>query len=313
MKKLAFTLLAATFLFAGCSKVNEAPEKDTVVTPFADTYAETNDGSRDNSFRKTNMKIVIRPVNNAINTYRLVIKVDSIAVDVNGTPVYVDVPAEATIKAGLSKQDPNNIDIDKVVFQKDQLTFRKENENGYAVFVSDPFSTDEKFDYELVKVDLNITTNFAVLLGKPLNFTEIEQHMVLPGGRTVIQNPEPEKLIINVKNNGSVNVQLALSGDPAQTVTVTAVVRVNFNPGEGAAPPAPPTPGTLTPVMFNRNTGVAVWRATFNCLSYYNPETREWKCADNLSEGGVMLYLMNANGKVVSSHFIDDWQGETTY
>ncbi|MBP6730504.1 MAG: hypothetical protein KA149_00505 [Chitinophagales bacterium] len=313
MKKLAFTLLTATFLFAGCSKVNEALEKDTVVTPFADTYANTNDGSRDNSFRKTNMKIVIRPVNNAINTYRLVVKVDSIAVDVNGTPVYVDVPAEATIKAGLSKQDPNNIDLDKVVFAKDQLTFRKENENGYAVFVSDPFSTDEKFDYQLVKVNLGITTNFAVLLGKPLDFNETEMHMVLPGGRTVIQNPEPEKMIINVKNNGTVNLQLAISGDPAQTVTVTAVVRVNFNPGEGAAPPAPPTTGTLTPVIFNKNTGVSVWRATVACLTYYNPETGEWKCADNLAEGGIMLYLMDANGKVISSHFVDDWQGETAF
>lgn len=314
MNKTAFYVLIALLLMAGCSKVNDVTKPDTTTTDFTDSYADINDGSRDNSFRKTNMKIVIRPVNNAINTYRLVIKVDTILVDVDSKLQYIDVPASAIVKAGLSRQDPNNLDKDLVVFAKEQLTFRREIENGYAVFVSDPFATDAKFDYQLVNIDLSITMPSPVQPGAAITFTEAETHMVLPNGRTLIQNPEPEKLIVNVRNNGNANVQLTISGDPARAVSATAVVRVRFNNNGGAAPPPPPANvGALGEVLFNKNTGVVVWRSSGNCLGYLDEESGQWKCTDAGFAGGLMLYLFDNNGKVISSHFIDDWQGETNF
>lgn len=313
MNKTVFYVLAAFLLLAGCSKVNDVT-KPATATEFTDSYATINDGSRDNSFRKTNMKIVIRPVNNAVNTYRLVIKVDTVAIDIDNKLQYIDVPASAIVKAGLSKQDPNNLDKDLVVFAKEQLTFRREIENGYAVFVSDPFATDAKFDYQLVTVDLSIAIPSPVLPGAAITFTEAETHMVLPNGRTVIQNPEPEKLIVNVRNNGTTNLQLAISGDPARAVSATAVVRVRFNNNGGAAPPPPPANvGALTEVMFNKNTGVVLWRASNNCLGYLDEASGQWKCSDETTTGGLMLYLFDKNGKVISGHYIDDWQGETNF
>lgn len=313
MNKTVFYVLAALLLLAGCSKLNDVTKPDTA-TEFTDSYAVINDGSRDNSFRKTNMKIVIRPVNNAVNTYRLVIKVDTVAIDIDNKLQYIDVPASAIVKAGLSKQDPNNLDKDLVVFAKEQLTFRREIENGYAVFVSDPFATDAKFDYQLVNVDLSITIPSPVQPGAAITFNEAETHMVLPNGRTVIQNPEPEKLIVNVRNNGTANLQLAISGDPARTVSATAVVRVRFNNNGGAAPPPPPANvGALTEVMFNKNTGMVLWRASNNCIAYTDEASGEWKCSDETTTGGLMLYLFDKNGKVISGHYIDDWQGETNF
>lgn len=311
MKNILYTLAVITILLSSCSK-NEIIEKDTTST-FSDSYMPNPDGSRDNSFRKTNMKIVLRKVNNEVNKYKLVVKVDSIAVEVDGTTQYVDVPAEATITAGLSKQNPENIDIDQIIFSKGELAFTKENENGYAVYVSTPFTYNGTLEYELVKVTLGITTNFAILLGKPLNFNETETHMVQQNGKTIIQNPEPEKLLGNQKNNGSVVMQLAISGDPAGSIGY-----ILFKP----EPIKPTTPGQLPKVLApielklknaNRNTGVNLYYANVSCFSYYDEQTGKWICLDKLENKAGDMYLMNNNGTVRSAHHIDDWQGETAF
>jgi hypothetical protein len=220
------------------------------------SYATPASGSARFGNRHTDLRMVIRKVNNTTNKYRMVLKVDSVEMTIDTKTYMVNVPSETKVTAGLSMKDPKNPDKEIVFFEKGQLTFTKENENRVTVYVGEPFVSDIPFTYELVNVSLKLETNFAILLGKPLNENYDELHMVMENGKTIQQDPTIEKYNFNVKSNGKITGNVTISGDIAMGVPYLKIeLEAIVITGLSIKPAYDPIEMVRT--HFNKETGVA--------------------------------------------------------
>jgi len=323
MKQLTALIMAFLLVFASCQKPNDlATGKDISYTQadFVDTEA-IGVGAEKADDRKSDLKVVIRKVSNAVNTYRLVLKVDSVqlnSVVPTDNPTFQPITGQDNvISAGLTIPDPTNPDLDQSIIIKGQLVFRKQSENGYFVYVSDPFETTVKFDYELVTVDYNLkVTNNSF----PIEINEERDFFILPNGKTVEQAPEVARLkpprLNLLAGSKTVRVGSVISNDPAGQIT-----KMLFK-GNLTATDVNQKQVTLQVQMdlvktVNSAIGVSAWGYE-GCLNYYDETTKQWKCegdlSGKLSSIGILsgtLYLLDNRGITATIHQIDDWQGET--
>ncbi len=323
MKQLTALTMVCLLVLASCQKPEDlTPGKDISYTQsdFVDTEA-IGVGAEKDGDRRSDLKVVIRKVSNAVNTYRLVLKVDSVqlnSVVPTDNPIFQPVLGTLdNILAGLTIPNPTNPDLDQAIFTKEQLVFRKTNENGYFVFVSDPFETDVNFDYELVGIDYTIELKHN---GLPVVVSDKADFFILPGGRSIEQAPEVARLkpprINLLAGNKYIKVGSVISNDPAGQIT-----KVTFQ-GSLAAIDVNQKPvviklqGDLTKTVGSA-IGVSAW-SNLGCLSYYNEATQEWRCLDaydgKLSSTGTLSGTLTLHNQVritATVHFIDDWQGET--
>jgi hypothetical protein len=323
MKHLTAIILLSILLFASCQKEPALTNvKDISYTQgdFVNNEAIV-PGAEKADDRKSDLKVVIRKVNNAVNTYRLVLKVDSVrlnSVVPTDNPTFQPITGQDNVVfAGLSVANPTNPDVDQVIFTKEQMVFRQTNENGYFVYVSDPFETTINFDYELVSVEyaINLKNN-----GLPLEISDKAEYFILPGGRSIEQAPEVARLkpprINLLAGSKTVRVGSVISNDPAGQIN-----KVTFK-GSLAAIDVNQKPvtiqlqGDLTKTVSSA-IGVSAW-SNLGCLSYYNEATKEWRCLDaydgKLSSTGTLSGTLTLHNQVritATVHFIDDWQGET--
>jgi hypothetical protein len=276
MKQLTALTMAFLLVFASCQKPEDlTPGKDISYTQadFVDNEAMV-PGAEKAGNRKSDLKVVIRKVNNAENTYRLVLKVDSVALNVNAAeldpkfePIY-SLDLEPVVLASLTIPNPTNPDVDQVIFTKEQRAFRKTNENGYFVYVSDPFVTTVDFDYELVGIEYAIELKSN---GLPIVISEKAEYFILPGGKSVEQDPK----FANIKTPKWVNqggklylvLTVTIEDDPAQ-----AIDKVVFFPDPIQLKPEDPKslynfePVAFEKTHFNLNTGLSryVLRTTWD-------------------------------------------------
>ncbi len=326
MKHLTPIIILAIVLFSSCQKepaLNNGKDINYTQADFVNNEAIVPGAEKDGD-RKSDLKVVIRKVSNAVNTYRLVLKVDSVqlnSVVATENPIGIDAMGSMNnILAGLTIPNPTNPDLDQAIFTKNQLVFRKTNENGYFVFVSDPFETDVNFDYELVGVDYTLELKHN---GQPLVITDKADFFILPGGRSIEQAPEVARLkpprINLLAGSKAVKVGFVLANDPADQID-----KVTFK-GSLAAIDVNQKPvtiqlqGDLTKTVSSA-IGVSAW-SNLGCLSYYNEATKEWRCLDaydgKLSSTGTLSGALTLYNRVRTTaatvHFVDDWQGETGY
>ncbi len=326
MKHLTPIIILALVLFSSCQKepaLNNSKDISYTQADFVDTEA-IGVGAEKDGDRKSDLKLVIRKVSNAVNTYRLVLKVDSVqlnSVVPTDNPTFQPITGQDNVVfAGLSVANPTNPDVDQVIFTKEQMVFRQTNENGYFVYVSDPFETDVNFDYELVSVEyaINLKNN-----GLPLEISDKAEYFILPGGRSIEQAPEVARLkpprINLLAGSKTVKVGFVLANDPADQID-----KVTFK-GSLAAIDVNQKPvtiqlqGDLTKTVSSA-IGVSAW-SNLGCLSYYNEATKEWRCLDaydgKLSSTGTLSGALALYNRVRTTtatvHLVDDWQGETGY
>jgi hypothetical protein len=149
MKKIISFCLLASLAFTACRKDTLSPVSESTHASVDDFQSPVSGGS--NARRGSaddHLKIAIRKIENKENMYRLVIKMDSIEITEKGETKLIALPKDATVTAGLSIPDDKDPKASKVIFEKNELNFKKQNEKGFTVFVSDPFTTDVNFDYE---------------------------------------------------------------------------------------------------------------------------------------------------------------------
>ncbi len=305
--------MVCLLVLASCQKPEDlAPGKDISYTQadFVDTEA-IGVGSEKAGDRRSDLKVVIRKVNNAENTYRLVLKVDSVALNsvVPGeNPIFQPVLGSLdNILAGLTIPDPTNPDLDQAIFTKEQLVFRKTNENGYFVFVSDPFVTKVNFDYELVGIEYAIELKHN---GLPVVISDKADFFILPGGKSVEQAPDVAK----VKAFGRVgagenalfeSLRVTTFDDPIgevkQVVFKGSVIGLNNNKKEEAVPLA----SVLESVEVSGKIGVSNW-TNATCINFYDEASKTWRCADEIASAYTNLrdikgtvYLLNGAGREV--------------
>ncbi len=285
-------------VLASCQKPEDlAPGKDISYSEsdFVDNEI-INPSTNKNGDRKSNLKVVVRQVNNAENTYRLVLKVDSVSVDLNGDGVDELLPLgeNAVVEAGLSLPNPNNPDDNLVVFGQSNLTFRKQNENGYYVFVSDAFTSDFDFDYELVEVSYRIGRwKFDDDASQDPSYTKIVgsgQFFILPNGKTIEQAPK----VTNFKAKGPGragagasavfgSMRLTTFDDPIGQVSsvrlFALVIGINTTKEETKVPLV----ADFKPIGTSSTIGVTIW-ANEQCIGNYDDKQTPpvWKCEDEL-------------------------------
>ncbi len=241
-----------------------------------------------NGVRHSNMKVVIRKVNNAENTYRLVLKVDSVSVDIDGDGVeeMLALGDSATVQAGLSVANPVNPDDALLVFNSTSLSFRKQNENGYYVFVSDAFVSDLDFDYELVGIQYQINPRWThIAISHKISGSG--QYFILPGGRSIEQDPKVARVKIKGPRGGESSsaifntIRVTTFDDPTgqldKVLFKAVVIGINNTKEETKVP----LEALLTPVGEGRALGVTIW-ANDDCVGYIDPKTNEWNCEDVL-------------------------------
>lgn len=291
IKQLTALTLTGLLVFASCQKQQELTNgKDISYTEADFIDNEIIDPSANkNPDRHSNLKVVIRQVNNAENTYRLVLKVDSVGTDLDGDGVEEMVPLgeAATIEAGLSLPDPQNPDDALVIFNPDGLTFRKQNENGYYVFVSDAFTSDIDFDYELVGVQYRITprwTHVAVTH----KIAGSGQYFILPNGKSIEQAPKVTNF--RAKGPGRAGagssavfgaIRLTTFDDPMGEVSKLGIFAIVAAINDAKEKTQVRLEGGLVPVGVGNKLGVTIW-ANENCLGAYDEKNNQWNCEDVL-------------------------------
>lgn len=284
--------------FASCQKEQELTSlKDVSYTEADFVDNEIIDLSANkNPDRRSNMKVVIRQVNNAENTYRLVLKVDSVSADLDGDGVEELLPLgdNATVQAGLSLPNPQNPDDALQVFSQTSLTFRKQTENGYYVFASDAFTSDFDFDYELVQVSYLIGRwKFDDAGGQDESYQKIAgngQYFILPSGKTIEQAPDVTNFRAKGPGRGGAgssavfgSMRLTTFDDPigqVHGVKIKAMVSIDTDAGERIRIPME---ADFAPLGKSSALGVTLW-TNEQCMGYIdetqNPPT--WVCEDQL-------------------------------
>jgi len=305
--------MAFLLVFASCQKPEDhAPGKDISYTQadFVNNEAIV-PGAEKAGDRKSDLKVVIRKVNNAENTYRLVLKVDSVqlnSVVPTDNPTFQPITGQDNvISAGISIPDPTNPDVDQVIFTKEQMVFRKTTENGYFVYVSDPFETTVNFDYELVSVEyaINLKNN-----GIPLVISDKADFFILPGGKSIEQAPEvarekPTRLA-QVGGNQQLKFGLVVGNDPVGEVNKVTFEGSLIGTDANQKPLELKVQTTLAKTATS-SIGVSTW-ASEGCLSYLDNSTTPpvWKCDDALltrfndtiTVSGAYFLINNNGGKL---------------
>lgn len=230
MKKTLTLLLIAAIAFTGCKKETSNLNKEQYsLSDFTDSRAVEAGVAYKNEIGLSNLKAIIRKVANSDNQYRLILKVDSIYTEVGksaeGVPqfkmVALDMFEKVVVTAGLTMTDPLNPAKEIVFFTKGSMQFTKQNQNGFFVYASAPFTgpsgtTDEVnqfWDYELVNIPYTIVGFNGGNISAEIS--ELLACFILPSGNMIEQNPEIEK----VNNQGK---WLHISGKEfAKTMVVT--------------------------------------------------------------------------------------------
>lgn len=265
MKKTISICLLAFLAFSACKKDTLSPVSESTHSSVDDFQSPVSGGS--NARRGTaddHLKIAIRKVDNKENMYRLVIKMDSIEITEKGETKLIALPEDATVTAGLSIPNDKDPKASIVIFEKNELNFKKQNENGFSVFVSDPFTTEVDFEYELLRVETSIR------LGRRYGDRQIgvaSDFELDASGRAISQNPEVVKTKTQGKWTHSSGVELpktiilTIANDPAQEINTIYFVPDSIKiPGNGV--------GSSSTILrlnvlefkkldFNPNTGVA--------------------------------------------------------
>ncbi len=323
MKQLTALMMVSLLIFASCQKeidVTNSKDISYAESDFVNNEIVSPNADK-NGVRHSNLKVVIRKVNNAESTYRLVLKVDSVSADIDGDGLeeMLALGEDATVQAGLSVPNPLNPDDALVVFNSTSLTFRKQSENGYYVFVSDAFVSDLDFDYELVGVQYQINprwTHVAVthkVIGSG-------QFFILPNGKSIEQDPKIAKLKIQGPGRGGSgssavfnSIRITTFDDPtgqvASVVFKTIVIGINNTKEETVVP----LEAILTPVGVGNALGVTIW-ANDDCVGYINPKNNQWECEDvwlrPYTNFGLLLdganYLLAGDGSVIASFPLND-------
>lgn len=287
MKQLTALSLVCLLLFASCQKEPALVPMD-LGSDFFDNEV-TAIGADKNPLRHSNLKVVIRKAGNGPDTYRLVLKIDSVSINGNGPEEMVALDDDATVTAGLFIPDSKNPDLTQVVFRPNQLTFRKQNENGYYVFVSDPFTSSIKFDYELVEVQYQVIS-FG---GDPTAVTVSKsQFFTLPGGKTIEQDPKPVRGRIDVIPDGRVvYMRLVMADDPIQDVQSILLARKPYRVvnEDGTTEIITPASLAFTKTKQGNNIGVSEWELAL-CNSL--PGRGVWECGNEILDG-VTDYTIN--------------------
>lgn len=250
-------VLVGLLAFTGCKKESNSPLNNVVHFLASDFQGEAaNTSAARNSVPASNMKIAIRKVASGDNTYRLALRIDSMLITEGSNSKMIPLPDNAKIVAGLSVPNFEDPTADIVIFAKNTLTFKKETENGFNLFVSDPFITDFDFDYELVEIQYAIEVpNMVITLAE-------SHYLILPNGKSVLQNPEVEKVNGVVSSNGELKkLDVTISGDPAQEVEKLKFVPEPFlkDPKDPKSIVQLPTV-LLTKSHFNQNSGIAKFK-----------------------------------------------------
>lgn len=298
MKQLTAITMVGLLLFASCQKERELTNgKDISYTEADFLDNEVIDPSANkNPDRHSNMKVVIRQVNNTENTYRLVLKVDSVSADIDGDGVEEMLPLgdDATVQAGLSLPNPQNPDDALVVFGQTSLTFRKQNENGYYVFVSDAFTSDFNFEYELVQVSYLIGRwKFDDDASQDESYSKVAgsgQYFILPNGKSIEQDPD----VTNFKAKGPGragagssavfgSMRLTTFDDPigqVKGVKLKVIVSGQADTGEKFRFPME---ADFVPVGKSKALGVTIW-TNERCMGNFDPsqDPPTWVCEDQL-------------------------------
>lgn len=274
MKRMILTAFAGLLLLTSCQKENIAVNDSSVklnASDFIDSRATNANASFKQEIGPSNLRAIIRKAANT-NQYRLIIKVDSVAVqsyiDANGVPQFKliamdDMDAPAKVSAGLALPDPLNPDKEIVVFKEGDLQFTRENENGFYVYKSPLFGAPagtsaevvNAYDYELVNISYSIT---GYLGGQYIKTPGKHTCFILPNGKAIEQAPTLEKTNVVKTNTGDIrNIVMTISGDPA-----AQIIYAQFVPNPYVADPNNESatinlpPMKFTPSFFNQNTGI---------------------------------------------------------
>lgn len=294
MKKIISLCLLSLLALSACKKDTLSPESENTQTSIDDFQSQVSGGS--NARKGTSddhFQIAIRKVENKENTYRLVLKIDSIYITEKGETKLIALPEDATVSAGLSIPNTEDPKASVVIFEKNELTFKKQNEKGYSVFVSDPFKSCEvvpvmsatcNFEYELVRVETEIQ------LGRRFGDFEVVEgwgdFIIVPPGKAISQNPEVVKTKTQGKWTHSSGVEFAnttiitIAGDPAQKINTLYYLPDLIRIPEGTS-----VKGIVVSLQavefkkldFNPNTGVARFICSdFEAIYGNGKAPKEW-------------------------------------
>jgi hypothetical protein len=266
MKKIISFCLLASLAFTACRKDTLSPVSESTHSTVDDFQSPVSGGSNARrGIADDHLKIAIRKIENKENMYRLVIKMDSIEITEKGETKLVPLPKDATVTAGLSIPDDKDPKASKVIFEKNELNFKKQNEKGFTVFVSDPFTTDVNFDYELVSLETSV--RLVSHFGDLQIVHSQEFFMIVPPGKAINQSPEVVKTKTQGKWTHSSGVEFAKSviitvaNDPAQKInTLYYVPDLIKIPGNGVGNSSSILSLKLLEFKkldFDKNTGVA--------------------------------------------------------
>jgi hypothetical protein len=266
MKKIISFCLLASLAFTACRKDTLSPVSESTHASVDDFQSPVSGGSNARRGSADDyLKIAIRKVENKENMYRLVIKMDSIEITEKGETKLVALPKDATITAGLSIPNEKDPKASKVIFEENELNFKKQNEKGFTVFVSDPFTSEVDFEYELVRVKR------CTRLGGKLNDEEIEcaenDFIIVPPGKAINQSPEVVKTKTQGKWTHSSGVELpktviiTIANDPAQKINtlyfLPNLIKIPGNSVENGSKTLSLPMLEFKKLDFNPNTGVA--------------------------------------------------------
>lgn len=324
MKQLTALMMVSLLIFASCQKEKELTNVKDI------SYAESDfldnevidPSANKNGARKSNLKVIIRQVNNATNTYRLVLKVDSVSVGVDGegNEKLVPMADDAIVNAGLSVPDPNNPDLDQYIFLKNGLQFRKQNENGYYVYVSDAFVTTANFDFELVGVNYIFKFNHN---GNAIQVDDKSDFFILPNGKSIEQDPKLVKSkakglplslpgVYGSYDKYAARIDVTIADDPTSAVAQVVYKGVLFGLNNTKKEKEVPISAVLERTASNSNLGVTKW-TTIDCVSFLNENNNKWTCEDeiesvytDLRESKGTIYLIDGNGRTIGTYIEDD-------
>jgi len=324
MKKIMTVVLVGLLAFTGCKKetvdINGAHYS---LSDFTDTRAIQAGVAYKNEIGLSNLKAIIRKVENSDNKYRLILKVDSIYAEVGksaeGVPQFKMVALEmfdkVAVTAGLTMTDPLNPDKEIVFFTKESMQFTKENTNGFFVYASAPFAgpsgtTDElqqSWDYVLVNIPYTIVGFNGGIISAEIS--ELPTCFILPSGNTIEQNPEVEKVNKQGKwlhasgKEFAKTMVVIIANDPAQEVA-----KLVFKPDVVKVATGDPNqpikyielPSVeLEKTHFNQNNGVARFSTDQLKETYGDGKTpKEWTGSGQIFGITPKGTLMNVNKTV---------------
>ncbi len=320
MKKTLTLLLMAALAFTGCKKEITGIENSAehyALNEFIDSRAIDNDASRSNTISpRSNLKAIIRQVANSTDKYRLILKVDSIEMEVKDPKTgeivlaMVDIESLKDVKvtAGLSIPDLINPDKETVLFAEGGMTFTKQNENGFFVYASAPFggpsgTTDEPngFAYDMVDISYNIS-HFGTDIFAPGHVRDRHRCFILPNGKAIAQNPEVERVNAGGKwthSSGQVFVEtmvITIANDPAQEIEkitfVPGLIKDTKYPFDMIQMPSLDFEKTVS----NPNTGIAKFVNKAKASTVYREYS--WSGFTPLSATGVFYSVSGKGGKV---------------